>query len=531
MAIIQSKRLQTTKKNKPLARLWIATVIVLSLVIGYVGPSFITKPSTVAIVVIGIGLVVLFGAIIAGYYFFGMCLLIIAIPAEDYARRLIYNGKAYPHLDPVHLIVEALLACIIGGLILRAVFTRTYPPKRRLPWYPVLIAFYFLYLTIQIINPGVGNPASGAQGFIELGYYALIFFAIPFVIRDQRQARILLWITVVFAGISGGYGVFQHFYMPPWDKWELQRLEQVLQASGHTGYLFMGSSPRAFSTFGSYESFGGYEVTQIAFGWMLFWVSKRWYTKLIAFILTAAMVVGVLFTYSRTCWTGALFDVLLLSVLLLRVNWFQRVIVAISLVAVCAVGFLGLATIARTGLAQNNLLLQRIDQTTNGEGASTLEGRQTESQALIEYANHNLFGAGDGADLPAQNGASGPQVNGHAGADVFYYVLLFSIGYPGLIYFLLITGIGLVMGLRYFMTVRSPFIRALMAACIVVILALLLINWGEQFLFFDGVPPFFWFPLGLIYIAPRLDERWVEQQEAQQQVVSDDTVLLAAVPG
>jgi|GEM_PF-4209946 hypothetical protein len=529
MAIIQSKALQATKRNPWLNRLWFAAVVIIALLLGYVGPYFITKPSTVAIVVVGLALIGVFGVILAGHYFLGLCLFIIAIPTEDYVRRIVYNGRPYPHLDPIHLIVEALVACVVGGLILRAVFTKTRPQTRGLAWFPALAIFYLAYLIIQIINPASVITAS-LQGFIQLGYYIVVFLAVPFVIKDERQVRILLWITVVCAGISGAYGVFQHFHMPPWDKWELQRMEEVVRMGGKNNYLFMGNSPRAFSSFGSYESFGGYEVINICFGWMVMWVSRRWYLKVIAFLLTIAMVSGLMFTYSRSCWTGAVFDVILLTVLLLRTNWFNRVIVAISLVAVAIVAFIVLAYLSTTPLADNNLVLQRIAQTVNGNGIHSIEDRQTETQALVQYTNQHPLGAGEGAAVPAQNGTAGPQVNGKANTDDYFHGLMFAIGYPGLALFLLVTIVALILGLRYFLTVRSPYLRALMATCVVIILSVMLIDGGEPFLFFDGVPQLYWLVLGLIYIAPRLDEHWIEQQQAQQQVVTEDTALLPLIP-
>jgi hypothetical protein len=486
-------------------------VLVLAAAIGLAGAYAVTKTSTAVLIVLGLLLAALFGVIILGRWYLGAVIVLIYAPFEDYFRRVIYFGKQVPHLDPVHLVQEFMLFSVVAGILLQEVVRRrdkAATTRLRPSLLTVLIVFYLCYVFVQVFNPLNGNVLIGAQGFIDLGFYVLWFFVIQRIIRDPRQLRALLVISLCCAVVVALYGIYQHLHgLSQFDAFELHRLEILIGKQSATTFLYYGTEVRAFSTLGTYTACAAYlSINVLIATYLLLRSGSRW-VRWLALAAMPIMAFCLLYTYSRTNWLGATAGVLLLVTLMRR--WApQRKAMLLAFLLLAGVALYGvLGQIGQSSLAVGNPVLQRFAQLTNGQGQTSVRERVSELGYIFSFVNHNPLGAGTGANIPGTAGSTGEAKVANVRNDSYYPLLLFEIGYPGLLLFLAIA-LGIVAtGLRQLERVRTREVHGLGALMLTIVCMLLATSLGEPYLNMAPIPTYFWLAAGVAVSLLALDRR------------------------
>lgn len=494
---------------------WI-TIAICAAAIGLAGAFAVTRTSTAVLIVLSLLLGVLFIAIILGRWYLGVVLVFAYAPFEDYFRRVIYFGRQIPHLDPVHLVQEFLLASVIVGMLLQAIVAqrRGTLGAQRLRGIVLAVGLYFTYLVVEIFNPLNNNILIGLQGFIQFGFYILFFFVAARVILTATQLRRLLIISVACGGIVGAYAIYQHVHgLSSYDQFELHRLQLLLGQSSASTFLYYGTEVRAFSTLGTYTACAAYLCVNLVLATYLALRGSRW-VRVLAIATMPLMAGGMLYTYSRTNWLGATAGIVLLCALLPR--WrLQRKLMVLAFLAVLGATLYGvLGQVGQSSLATGNPVFQRFAQLTNGQGEFTLGQRVRELGYIFQFVNANPLGAGVGADLPSTAGSTGSAKVANVHNDNYYALLLFEVGYPGTLFFIVLAIVLVVSGLKHVERVRDDEVHGLGIALVTVVITLLLISLGEPYLDMAPMPAFFWLAAGLLVGLPAMDQRAQRAQDA-----------------
>lgn len=506
---------QRTSSRRLRAGLAAAAIGVAAAAIGLAAAFGVTRVSTAVIIVAALLLGGLFTAIILGRWYLGLVLVFIEAPFDDFIRRIVYFGRQIPHLDPIHLVAEFLVFSLVLGLVLEGVVRRrrglAVSRPRSLLW--LAVAVYFLYLVVQIFNPLNGNVLIGAQGFVSIGYYVLLFLVAARVLRTPQQLRRLLLVSVACATVVALYGIFQHLHgLTPQDKFELDRLQALI---GKRNFLYYGNEVRVFSTLGTYSACAGYLCLNVVIAtYFLLRGPRR--VRLFLVLAMPLMALCLLWTYSRTNWLGVTVGVVLLVAL--SRPWGPRqkaVLVAfLLLLGIALYGLLG--QLGQSSVAVGNPVLQRFGQLTNGQGETSLSQRVAEVGFIVQYVQQNPLGAGVGANLPNTAGNTGAAKLTNVNNDNYYTLLLFEIGYPGLAMFIALAISLVIVGLRNQQRARDRDVQGLGAVLATILIVLLFISLGEPFLNFGGIVEYFWLSAGVLVTLPAVDERAVRAKAGRR---------------
>lgn len=486
-------------------------VVICAAAIGLAGAYAVTRTSTAVVIVLGLLLVGIFLAIILGRWYLGVFLIFVYAPFEDLFRRVIYFGRQIPHLDPVHLVQEFLLLSILTGILLRDIVNKRHEGKRALSLNPltITIGLYFAFLVVQVFNPVNNNVLIGAQGFIQIGFYVLFYFVAARVVSTPEQLRRLLFASLVCGAIVGLYGMYQHIHgLSPQDQFELHRLATLIGKQSAQSFLYYGTEVRVFSTMGSYTACAAYLCLDLIIAAYFALRGSLW-TRLFALASFVPMAMGLLYTYSRTNWLGATAGVVLLCALLPRWRFRQKAALLLFLVLLGVALYGVMGQIAQTALATGNPVLQRFSQLTNGQGQYSVGQRVKELGFIFQFVSQNPAGAGVGADLPNTAGNVGSAKLANVHQDTYYALLLFEIGYIGLIAFLGIAVAILRTGLIQEEQARDDEVHALGALLATIVCVLLLISLGEPYLDMAPIPSYFWLAGGLLVSLRAMDTRAV----------------------
>lgn len=509
-------------------------IVVLAAAIGLAGAFIVTKTSTAVIIILGILLGCLFMAIVLGRWYLGLFLLFAYIPFEDLFRRIVYFGRQEPHLDPIHLVREFLLAALVAGIVLAAAVGTRRAGTRRVSLgrngVVLLVAIYLGYSVVQIFNPINDSVTIGLQGFVEVGFFGLLFFVAREIIHTWQQLYRLLVLSVASGIPVGLYGIYQHVHgLNAYDKFALMRLQLLLGKTGTSNYLYYGNEPRVFSTFGSYEACAGFLCLNLVIAaYLVMRGSRR--VRLMALAAMPIMGLCLLYTYSRTNWLGAAGGIALLVVLTRRWKVQQKAMSLVFLLLFAGAVFGLLGQLGQTSIGTGNPVLQRFTETTTGEGEFSISQRITVMGFLVEFVNQNPLGAGLGANLPSTPGNTGAAKLENTRQDNYYALLLFELGYPGVVLFLLVAGAIVSRGLRNAARCQDANVRALGYTLVTGVITLLAISLGEAFLNDGPLPMYFWFFAGILVLAlPALDANACARQAMQHDDATDTRIRVPAL--
>jgi putative inorganic carbon (HCO3(-)) transporter len=501
-------------------------VIVCAAAIGLAGAYAVTRTSTAVVIVLGLLLGGIFLAIILGRWYLGVFLIFVYAPFEDLFRRVIYFGRQIPHLDPVHLVQEILLLSVVTGILLRDIVNKRHEGRRALSPSPlsIVIGLYFAFLVVQIFNPVNDNILIGAQGFIQIGFYVLFYFVAARAVATPTQLRRLLFATLVCGAIVGLYGMYQHIHgLSPQDQFELHRLATLIGKQSAQTFLYYGTEVRVFSTMGSYTACAAYMCVELIIATYFILRGSLW-TRLFALASIVPMALCLIYTYSRTNWLGATAGVVILCALVPRRPFRQKAALLLFLVLLGGALYGIMGQIGQSALATGNPTLQRFSQLTNGQGQYSVGQRIKELGFIVQFVGQNPAGAGVGADLPNTAGSVGSAKLADVHQDTYYALLLFEIGYIGLIAFLGIALAILRTGLIKEEQARDDEVHTLGALLVTIVCVLLLISLGEPYLDMAPIPNYFWLAGGLLASLRAMDTRAIATRAVRHASSAADVV-------
>lgn len=241
---------------------------------------------------------------------FGLGLLVLAAALD--------TGGVLADVGILRFTVYQVLAVgVLGIVLVRLRSTRTAILRTPLDM-PVLAFIGVMALTVAF----AGDRAEGVVQLARLLSSAALAFMVVQVVRDQQQARSLVWTMLAVAAVLGALAVAE------WAGLFALRLP-VLETAGY--------GIRARTTFHDPNIFGSFLVSTVLFAMALGFTLRERSSRVLVWLGIGVTIVGVAVTYSRGSLAGLLFGSLVV-VLFSRLQTRARVLafgaVGLLLVAV-----------------------------------------------------------------------------------------------------------------------------------------------------------------------------------------------------
>ncbi len=254
--------------------------------------------------------------------------------AAEYARRgvlyllalvlilvpLVMTNAAYVICEPIKLTVFRILSIAALGLFLLHVVLARGNARRLpllLPWAALLLIGLAAALRGIDFHTAFYGELYRYDGWLTWANYAAVFFLAAWAPRSGHERRILTWSALVPGGLVGAYAVMQHFGMDVYT-WNPRQMDLS----------------RSFATFGNPVFMAGYlaMIVPVALGVLLASGVPRNQPKRasgegagelvahagLAFpeaLILALATIGLVFSYGRAGWAGALAGLVVLGVL------------------------------------------------------------------------------------------------------------------------------------------------------------------------------------------------------------------------
>jgi hypothetical protein len=394
-------------------------------------------------------------------------------------RRMYYLVSERPTIDYLLLISDG----VMGGLIIALLLLWILNKERSKDLMSIFILSYFGILFIKVF---VGNHLSTTEalyGFKFNGLYVFFFFASSYILTSFRETKrvyfftsILLFITAIYAlnQILFGFTGFEQKWLDS-IKFTTLRIEGVVRP--FSTYL----SPAAMS-----------DGMTILFMAGIYWFfDKGRHMALFGILLTLSSIAPILIATVRTNWlavgAGLFFYLFYLK---LKKTW-----VKVLIMSIMALGLIGYSVKsggkpsqyqAATSSGKNLtdiMIKNRTAALADPLAEYSVQKRIDTWKTIFAYSMIYPFGQGQGT-------------TGYAHS--YYFQVLGEIGYPGLIIFLTILGIGYYRGFKILALSKDQEVIELTRLMLTIIFMLTILNLTGTHLHTPPGDIFFWFTMGAI---------------------------------
>ncbi len=304
-------------------------------------------------------------------------------------RRLVEFRMGSPTAS--YIMTAPLLASIAGITGFRSRWSTLFTAKLH-PW--IYAAGAVAYGTV------VGLLFHSAVGVLPdlLGWLSPLGFSLYLLSQREHLREIMSSLQANFiygVTIMGLYGLYQFFFMTPWDAFWMEN--SALNSIG----LPLPMQVRVFSTMNTPQPFADF----VLYGMFFAAMSKH----RLRFVAVPVGLLTLGLSMSRSAWVGGAAGLLYLS---FAMTGRQRMQLA-TLVIAC-VGVLGLATMVPE---VDDLLTSRVQTLNNLKEDGSVNDRVASQQQAIALLKDSPYGLGLGAGLDASSKADGPSY-GVARTDV-----------------------------------------------------------------------------------------------------------------
>jgi hypothetical protein len=289
---------------------------------------------------------------------------------SPFIRRVIdyaaggYNPSPLPLLAPLLVVVLcAFTLAYHGGLLTRS------------PYRGVGLAVLGVILGLVVGLPKL-SPITLVQALLEwIGPLLLCFHLLVYQHLYKQHRRVMLAVIAVAAALMGGYGIYQYFVLPPWD-----RMWMVGADMASIGFPYP-QEVRVFSTLNSPGPFG---MVMAALLLMLFADSRIW-------TLAASVpgYIGWMLAVVRASWVGWGVGVVF-AIFTTHGAMRRRLLFTLVFTALLAV-----PVILQTS-AINETVSGRMETLANVEEDGSFQGRASQYSHLVTMVAKNPLGRGIG---------------------------------------------------------------------------------------------------------------------------------------
>lgn len=400
------------------------------------------------------------------------------LPLLGFLRRLLTgaDGEAVTS-DP--LLLVAPLAAVVILLVAAAAgaFDRMTP----LSWAVLTLSVMTAVFAVHPLTP----PSLVAPGLLFITVPLLWFWAGRALVSDRLLRRLLV-LAAVLAVLASVYGLYQTFVaFPPWD-------QNWIDTSGYAA-LRVGENTRAFASFSAASEYAYY----LAAGAVLVLTLARprwiWLTLPLALLIVVALV----FESSRGVMFMLTITLAVLACVRMRLSVPASIVVA-CLALVALVGLMSAVAPTTYGGQTGDLLEHQLAGLADPLNPEKTTFRQ--HQALVEQGLSGLPSAPLGHGTGTITGTA-QRYDASKGTETDPSNVAVAMGFPGLVVYLAVFGLGLAYAHRLAVSRRDALSLAAMG--VVFVTALQWMNGGQY-----AVAALVWLVLGWI------DAAWRDRRSA-----------------
>lgn len=321
----------------------------------------------------------------------GVGILLALVPFH--AALVVVLGARFGHASVMAAWKDVMIV-LLGGLALAY-----WPVSGRWPWRfdgPNLAAAFLIVLGV-VVSLAL-HVSRSALGFgVAADLLPLVLFLAAQVALRQLSVKHISWLVLAPAGLVAAGAVAQAYFAPiDWLSrlgYGLNTINPVQIVDGSLKLL------RSFSTLGGPNQLGAYLIIPIclALSWLI--RERKFYVALLIPLLSA----GLVLSYSRSAWLGALVAVVI-TILLCVPRTLKLIFAVITLTGVLVLGLAVSRTIHSTTITNwQHILLHGRNFNNQIQSADT--ARLSAARTAVHDITHHPLGFGLGTAGPASQHA------------------------------------------------------------------------------------------------------------------------------
>ena len=205
-----------------------------------------------------------------------------------------------PFLPTMAVLLLVLLS--LGSLFLKAVLDKDFKFKHSKVnlWILLFILVYFFSATTSL------STAENKNIFMLTVSFILFYFVIINIVNTEKKLKNLLYIFIVSATFASIYGLYQYAFGDLYSQAWLDK------------NMFEDIKMRVYSTFENPNVFGEYLLLVIPIIAGLLFTEKGFKRKIFLIAMLGINMLALVLTFSRGCWLGILFAIVILAVVIDR---------------------------------------------------------------------------------------------------------------------------------------------------------------------------------------------------------------------
>lgn len=168
-------------------------------------------------------------------------------------------------------------------------------------------AWILVFVLIIIISAFTSISLEESKNIaLLMSAFALSYFVITNTIQDRKDLKIILYLFVIGAALSAVLGIYQYVF------------GDVYSQAWLDSNMFEDIKMRVYSTFENPNVYGEYLIIAIPIAISLFWTEKGFLKKFFLLGISAVLMLAMILTFSRGCWLGILFSLMILAIVIDR---------------------------------------------------------------------------------------------------------------------------------------------------------------------------------------------------------------------
>ncbi|HXH18395.1 MAG TPA: O-antigen ligase family protein [Chitinophagales bacterium] len=411
------------------------------------------KESALALVALIIGVPVLFAVLFNLQ--FGIVLTLTA------AFFVLWFKKFLPEALPLGVTIDILIGVMLFGMFIRQISIRDWSFIKNPV--SVIVLIWIAYNVLMVANPAAQSRAAWSVSVRAMAGVTLLYYIAVFAIDNLRTIETIVKICIGLSLLAALYGLFQEFAGLPsfemnWLKSDPRLFKLVYQWGKIRIFSFL-SDP---STFGILMGYMGIFCIVLAAG--PFAAIKR----VALFSCGAIMLFAMAFTGTRTA-----FVLLPAGLVFFAILTLQRHIIA-GLVFFLMAG--GLFVMMPT----SNTTIYRIQSAFKPQKDASMNTRLTNQEKIQPFIRSHPIGGGLGSTGSVGRRFTPDTMLAKFPPDSGFVRVAVELGWVGLLLYCSMLFVILRTGIRNYVRVYSPKLRAYYVAFLVMVFAMILSNYPQE---------------------------------------------------
>jgi hypothetical protein len=393
---------------------------------------------------------------------------------------------------------DLMIAAICIGAIVRMIVRRD---EVRLPPLTGWVLAFVLLVLVQAVNPNTVGVLKVIGGFRQQLEWIPFFFFGFLLMRTKDRLRKFFILLGVIATINGLVSTYQTQLTPAelsgWGPGYAQRVNGTGTVSGRVYTDEEGNARVRPPALGSDLGFGGFVGVLALPGLLALMAMGRPRGRWLALVLCLGALLAVATSLQRTAVLGAV--IAGLAFVALSASAGRRVTQVVTALLVVGALVFGLASILAPEAGQG--VFSRYATITPGKAASTSVGYRESTitqipKVIAKYPfGAGLAQAGAGATF---GGAPTATIDGHrASAESQYNYVNLELGFPGLVYWIVISIFVIVLAASRLRRIGDVELRLSLAAIFAAFIAFTMMGFAGATMSNLPFGPFFWFAIGI----------------------------------